>query len=186
MPTPEEATATQLRNIEEATGRSVADWAEIVSSAGLERHGEILAWLKADHGLSHGNANALAHAVRALGAGTAPSADDLLAAQYSKGKAGLRPICDLVIETSRLLGDDVTVVVQKSAVSLRRGKQFALIEAPSAARVRLGFNLRGVPPTGRVTATTGMCTHAVELRAVAEIDDEVLAWLRSAYDGATP
>lgn len=183
MPTPEEATATQVRNIEASTGRTVADWAGAVSAAGLDRHGEIVSWLKADHGLSHGNANALAHAVRAHGAGAAPAPDDLLAAQYARGKAELRPICDLVIETAKALGDDVTVVVQKSAVSLRRGKQFAMIEAPSAARVRLGYNLRGAEPTGRVTATSGMCTHAVDLHAVADVDDEVLAWLRSSYDG---
>ncbi|QTE27789.1 DUF4287 domain-containing protein [Pengzhenrongella sicca] len=182
MSTPEQAAAAQLRNIEQATGRSVADWAAAASAAGLERHGEILAWLKAEHGLTHGNANGLALAVRAAAAGGPASPDALLDAQYAKGKAALRPICDLVVATARGLGDDVSVVVQKSAVSLRRGRQFALVEAPSAARVRLGFNLKGAEPAGRVVATTGMCTHSVDLTGPANVDDEVRAWLTRAYD----
>jgi len=182
MPTPEQSVAAQLRTIEQSTGRSVAEWAAAVQAAGLERHGEILAWLKAEHGLTHGNANGLALAVRTLMAGGTPSEAALLDAQYAKGKAALRPICDQIVAAARALGADVTVVVQKSAVSLRRGRQFALVEAPSSARVRLGFNLRGAEPTGRVTATTGMCTHSVDLGSVADIDDEVLGWLAHAYD----
>ncbi len=39
MADPEQAVATQLRNIERDTGRSVAEWADVVRSAGLDRHG---------------------------------------------------------------------------------------------------------------------------------------------------
>ena len=182
MSTPEQAAAAQLRTIEQSTGRSVADWAAAVGAAALERHSEIVAWLKAEHGMTHGNANALALALRNLAGGGPPSQEALLDAQYAKGKAALRPLCDLIIAEARALGGDVTVVAQKSAVSMRRGRQFALIEVPSAARIRLGFNLRGAEPSGRVTASTGMCTHAVDLHSVADLDDEVRAWLMRAYD----
>jgi Domain of unknown function (DUF4287)/Domain of unknown function (DUF5655) len=181
MPDPAEAAATQLRNIESSTGRSVGQWAELIRGSGVARHGEIVAWLKTTHHLTHGNANALAHAVRQHLDGGAPSSEELLDAQYAKAKAALRPILDRVIELATALGSDVGITVQKTAVSIRRQRQFAMVEAPSAARVRLGFNNRGAPPTGRVKATTGMCTHSVDLSAVDEIDDEVLGWLSGAY-----
>ncbi len=185
MSTPADATATQLANIERSSGATVEAWAGRVARANLTTHGAMVRWLK-DQGLTHGNANALAHAVRAHLAGGQPGESALLDAQYAGGKVGLRPIHDEIIRVARSLGDDVQVVVQKTAVSLRRAKQFAMVEAPSARRVRLGFNLRGEPPSGRVTASSGMCTHVVDLPSLAAIDAEVLRWLTAAYAAQEP
>ena len=55
---------TQLANIEAATGRTVAEFTEDVRRTGLDRHGRIVSYLKDEHGLTHGNANLLAHVVR--------------------------------------------------------------------------------------------------------------------------
>lgn len=184
MADPATAAATQLANIEAATGTTVAEWTARARAAGKAAHGEILGWLKAEHGLTHGNANALAHAVRRAEAGGPAAPDDLLSAQYSGGKAALRPVHDVVVALARGLGDDVQVVVQKTGVSLRRRRQFALVEVPSAKRVRLGLNLKGAEPTERVRAATGMCTHSVDLPAVDDVDDEVRTWLARAYDAA--
>jgi hypothetical protein len=181
---PEAAAATQLKNIEQATGRTVAQWQTLVAGTGLTKHGQIVGYLKSEHGLTHGNANALAHKVREIGSGGPTSADDLLAAQYAGLKAALRPIHDELVTAAQALGDDVTVSIKKTSVSLRRGKQFALIEAPSSKRVELGLNLRQTAPTARLRAAGGMCTHKVTLIDAAEVDDEVVSWLRDAYDQA--
>lgn len=180
------AIATQLRNIEESTGRTVAQWADVIAATGLDKHGQIVTYLKSEHGLTHGNANTLAHQVRQLTAGGTPSDAELLDAQYSGAKAALRPIYDEVVLLARGLGDDVTVAVKKTGVSLRRRKQFALVEAKSAKRVQLGLNLRDVAPTARFRAMTGMCTHAADLADPADVDDEIAGWLRAAYDQAGP
>jgi hypothetical protein len=184
MATPEDATRTQLANIERATGRSVDDWADVVRGSGLERHGEVVAHLTAVHGLTHGNANALAHAVRSRSS-DAVSAEDLLEAQLGGPRAALRPTVDELLAVARGLGDDVVVAVQKTGVSLRRGRQFALVQVPSARRVRLGLNLRGVPGTERLRPASGMCTHAVDVSDADDVDDELVGWLRAAYDRAT-
>ena len=184
MATAEDATATQLRNIEEATGRTVSQWTVVVRDAGPVKHGEIVTYLKASHGMTHGNANLLAHKIREQSAGGASSGDDLLEAQYSGGKAALRPVYEEVVSAARALGDDVTVVVQKTGVSLRRSRQFALIQAASAVRIDLGLNLADTPSTDRLTAATGMCTHKVALREPSDVDKEVRGWLRAAYDRA--
>lgn len=185
MPDPEAASAAQLRNIEQSTGRTLADWSSVISEAGLSKHAEIVAYLKGTHGLTHGNANLLALKVRELAEGGPATEGDLLEAQYSGGKAALRPIYEAVVSASRALGDDVAVVVQKTGVSLRRRKQFGLVQAPSAKRVELGLNLAEMKPTDRLETSSGMCTHRVVLTSPSDVDNEVLAWLRAAYDKAT-
>ena len=183
MTDPDAAVQTQLRNIERDTGRSLAEWAEVVGVAGLDRHGQILAVLKAEHGMTHGNANALALAIRSLAAGPVGD-DDLLAQQYSGPRAALRPACEEILRIARGLGVDVVVSVKKTGVSLRRRKQFALVEVPSSRRIRLSLNLAGTAATGRLLAVGGMCTHGVDLAGADDIDDEVARWLRHAYDQA--
>jgi hypothetical protein len=180
VPNPAEQAATQLANIERNTGITVDDWSRAIADAGANKHTEIVTWLK-QQGLTHGNANALGHAVRALQNGDVATPDALLDAQYARGKAGLRPIHDEIIRRCTTLGDDIEVVVKKTAVSLRRTKQFAMIEARSAKVVRLGFNRRGAHAAGRMQATSGMCTHYVDLGSPQEINDEVTSWLTEAY-----
>ena len=80
----------------------------------------------------------------------------------------------------------MTVVVQKTAVSLRRKKQFAVVRAPSRTRVELGLNLgRGTPPpSDRVSLAKGMCTHKTNVTALDQVDDSLGGWLQQAYDRA--
>ncbi|MQA82881.1 MAG: DUF4287 domain-containing protein [Streptosporangiales bacterium] len=184
MADPKDTLASQLRNIEQATGRTVGEWTELIAASGNVRHGRIVAFLKSEHGLTHGNANALAREAVANGAG-GPSADaDLLDAQFRGAKAALRPVHDELVLVASALGGDVGVAVKKTGVSLRRKKQFAFVNAPSAGRIRLGLNLRDEPPTPRLSAATGMCTHHVDVGDVHDVDDELVGWLRSAYDRA--
>ncbi len=69
-------------------------------------------------------------------------------------------------------------------VSLRRRKQFALIEAASAERIQLGLNLRGATATDRLRVAGGMCTHRVDITSSEQIDGELIGWLREAYEQA--
>lgn len=184
MPDPAAQAATQLANIVSSTGRSVAEWTEVVRATGLEKHGQIVSMLKADHGLTHGNANLLAKTVRDAMAGGPAGAEDLFAAQYAGRKAALLPIHDAVAAVADALGDDVDRVVQKTGVSYRRAKQFLLVQAPSATRIQLGLNLPATPDDDRVRETTGMCSHRVDLTSLDEVDDAVGGWIAQAYDAA--
>jgi predicted transport protein len=184
MPDPAAQAATQLANIVSSTGRSVEEWTEVVRATGLEKHGQIVSMLKADHGLTHGNANLLAATVRDALAGGPAGADDLFAAQYAGTKAALLPIHDAVAAVADALGDDVDRVVQKTGVSYRRAKQFLLVQAPSAKRVQLGLNLPSTPDDDRVRETTGMCSHRVDVTSADEVDDALSGWIAQAYDAA--
>ncbi|MDQ3452719.1 MAG: DUF4287 domain-containing protein [Actinomycetota bacterium] len=184
MVTLQEQVATQLNNIKGNTGLTPERTAELARSSRLEKHGEIVALLKSEYGLTHGNANLLAVKARELLAGGPVSDDELLAAQYAGGKAHLRPVLDELMVIAEGLGDDVAVVVQKTGVSLRRTKQFAVVRAASAKRVELGLNLPATPEDERVRTTTGMCSHRVDLPDAEALDEAVAGWLRTAYQAA--
>jgi hypothetical protein len=184
MGDPASATATQLRNIEAATGLTLADFTRRVDAAGLEKHGQVVAFLKSDLGMTYGNANLIATLVAQERAGGPLPPDALLEAQYAGGKAHLRPILDRVTALATGFGDDVERVVLKTGVSFRRRKQFALVEAKSSTRVQLGLNLAGDPADARVVPMGGMCTHKVDLGSVDDLDRSLEAVVRDAYEAA--
>jgi len=184
VPDPKEQMATQLRNIEESSGRTVADYTTIIRTSGLEKHGQIVALLKSDLGLTHGNANLIAHVAREALAGGPPPPTELLAAQYAGVKQALFPIYEKLAAAAEDLGDDVEKVIQKTGVSFRRKKQFALVRAPSAKRVQLGLNLDRTPADERVVEVSGMCSHSVSLTDISEVDSAVAGWIEEAYERA--
>ncbi|WP_166788211.1 hypothetical protein [Cryobacterium glaciale] len=51
-------------------------------------------------------------------------------------------------------------------------------------RLQLGINLADAAPTDRLLLAGGMCTHKVSVTtSLADVDDELLGWLRAAYEG---
>ncbi len=164
---------------------TVASFAAAVAEAGVAGHKAIIAFLGERYGLSYGNANAVAIRVRELASGGPATPDALLDAQYAGARAAMRPVHDRLVEVARGLGPDVTVLVQKTAVALRRKRQFGVITAASSSRIALGLNLAETPAGGRVIATPGqMCSQRVDLGGIDAVDDEVRGWLAAAYERA--
>lgn len=174
------ATQSMIDNLPKNTGRSLEEWFAVLNASALEKHSDLVAYLKREHGVSHGYANGIVLLYRSR---DTPSSDtDLVDAQYAGPKAALRPIYEAVVAAVRTFGDDVEVSPKKATVSLRRSKQFALVEPASAKRLQLGLNLKDPRTTERLLASNGMCTHKVSITTLDEVDDEVLGWLRQAYD----
>ena len=183
MASVEDQINNQIANIERSTGRSLAEWIEIVRASGLAKHGQVVAMLKADHGLGHGNANLLAIKAREADAGGAPSEEDLVASQYAGRNVTLRPAYEAVVALVRGFGDDVELAPKKAYVSLRRRKQFGQV-GPASGQLEVGVNLPGTEPTERLRPTSGMATHRVRIADASGLDDELIGWLREAYDRA--
>jgi len=182
----EDATATMIANMTEKTGKSLDAWLKIVAKSKLQKHGEIVSMLKTQHAMGHGFANLVAHKALASDAGS-HEGDELLAVQYAGAKAGLKPVYDKLAKIVEGFGKDVEFAPKKTYVSLRRSKQFALIHPSTATRLDLGLNLKGVAPTDRLEASgswNAMCSHRVKLASAADVDAEVKAWLKHAYDAA--
>ncbi|MBC2778335.1 DUF4287 domain-containing protein [Parasphingopyxis marina] len=185
MATPEEMAASMIANMPEKTGKPLDAWLGIVAKAGVEKHGAIVKMLKTEHGMSHGFANLVAH--KALEAGGATQAGDLVAAQYAGDKAALRPIYDAIVKAVQSFGADAELAPKKTYVSLRRSKQFGLVQPSTKTRVDLGLNLKGVEPSGRLEASgsfNAMVSHRVRLERPGDVDGEVKGWLKDAYGRA--
>jgi hypothetical protein len=184
----DKALQTQLANIEKRTGKSLADLGKVIKASGLTKHGEIRDMLKADLGMGHGDANTVVHAVlqsdgasAAAAAGT--SAGDVVDEIYIGPKAALRPIHDKVMAAITAFGA-FEIAPKKGYVSLRRKKQFAMVGPATNTRVEVGLNMKGVPGTDRLLAQPpgGMCQYKVKLTTLSEVDAQLIAWIRRAFD----
>jgi predicted transport protein len=106
-------------------------------------------------------------------------------AQYSGGKAVLRPIYERICGLVTGFGDDVEIGARNTYVAFSRGRQFALVR-PASKHVDVGLKLRDLPPGGRLETAqnvgSGSMTHKVTVSSLDEIDDELVGWLRQAYN----
>jgi hypothetical protein len=59
MATQPKGPASYFPSIEKTYGRPIADWLSDLKTSGLTGHKALVDWLKAEHGLGHGHANAL-------------------------------------------------------------------------------------------------------------------------------
>jgi hypothetical protein len=178
---PEEMAQSMIDNLPEKTGKSLEDWLKITRTSGLEKHGQIVKMLKSDHGMTHGFANLVA--AKTLEPASVPGGDDLVDNQYAGAKADLRPIYDAIIGEVKKFGSDVEVAPKKTYVSLRRNKQFGLVQPSTKTRVDVGVNLKGIDPTERLEASgsfNSMVSHRVRITEKTEVDSALIAWLRQA------
>jgi hypothetical protein len=181
---PEEMAAAMIANMKEKTGKTLEQWIKIADGSGAKKHGEIVKLLKSDHGMTHGFANLVAHKTLKSDAGSATT--DLVAAQYAGPKAALKPIYDALIRAAEGCGD-IEIAPKKAYVSLRRSKQFAIIQPSTKTRVDLGLKLPDEPAGGRLEAAgswNSMVSHRVRLEEPEDVDDDVKAWLKKAWSGA--
>jgi hypothetical protein len=183
---PEEATASMIANLKEKTGKSMEEWLAIAAPKKGGKHGEIVKFLKEEHGLTHGYANLVVHSLQGVVAAT-EAGENLLDAQYAGAKAALRPIYDALAKEIAKFGKDVEFSEKKTYVSLRRSKQFGLVQPSTATRVDVGINLKGKPTTDRLEASgsfNAMVSHRVRLASPKDVDKELVGWLKEAYDQA--
>jgi len=185
MADPKVEIANMIANLEAKTGKSLDAWIAAVRASGLEKHKAVVDWLKAEHGLGHGYANMVAHKAFASDAGSSED-EALLEAMFAGPKAAMRPVYDKVAAIIEGL-DGAGFAPKKGYVSFRRTKQFGLAQPSTKDRLDLGLNLKGTEPTARLEASgsfNAMVSHRVRLTTPDEVDAEVAAWIRKAWEGA--
>lgn len=184
----DKAVQTQLDNIQKKTGKSLDELAVLIQKSGLTKHGEIRDHLKSELGLGHGDANMLVHHVLksdGTSAAAGKSNDAVLDEIYSGARAGFRPIHETLIREIDQFGE-YEVVPKKGYVSLRRKKQFAMIGPKTNTRFEVGINAKDFKKNARLLEQPkgSMCNYIVNLSDASEVDSELVAWLKSAYEGA--
>ena len=169
----------------EKTGESLEHWIDVVQKSGVQKHKEIIDFLKTEHGFTYGFANFVALKANKSDAGSIE--DDVLLTNQYAGKEVLKPIYDKLIASILTFGNDITKTPKKDSVSLIRKKQFALIKPATKTRIDLGLKLKGKATTDRLGNSGpfgSMCTHRVQLSEIVQVDSELLEWLKEAYEMA--
>jgi hypothetical protein len=179
-----------LDNIRTRTGKGPAEFRSLAEARGLLRAGvktgEIVAWLKEDFGLGHGHAMAIVVTLKSDGR-PASTPDEQTARHFRGDRAGwAEPFARLVADVQGF-GPDVSVAAGGTYLSLRRGgRKFGIVQA-TRRRLDIGIKARGAEPTDRFAAAgdwNRMVTHRVQITEPVQVDAEVVAWLRRAYEAA--
>jgi hypothetical protein len=184
-----------IATLKDKTGRSLDEWLALIKKQGPKDEKACREWLKSKYTLGTNSANWLAE--RAGGGGREEddpetylnSAAEYVETQYSGAKSTLRPVYDHLLELGKSIADDVKVCPCKTMVPFYRNHVFAQIKPSTNTRIDFGFALahhKGKLPK-RLIDTGGLAkkdriTHRIEIKSVAEIDDEVKRWLKTAYD----
>jgi hypothetical protein len=174
MSTVDEALEAQIRNIEARYGKTLGEWIAVVRNSGITKHSEIIALLKSQYGMSHGDANRVALKAREADAASIVEAAkaagrDPVEEMYSGKKADLKPLHDALMTAINTFGNDIELAPKKGYASLRRKKQFAMLQPTTAARIDVGLILQDVPTTERLESAAGfnaMFTHRVRVNNI--------------------
>jgi len=178
-----------LDNIEAKTGKTPDDFRALAEEKGLlgpeVKAGQIVAWLKEDFGLGHGHAMAIVHVFKAANE-PKTSLEEQVAKHFTGGRVGWRKVYDELFSEVSKFGPDVAVSPTNTYLSLLRSrKKFAVVSVTSD-RLDIGIKLKGIKPADRLKAAEGswnnMVTHRVQISDPKQIDKEVLAWLKQAYE----
>ena len=142
--------------------------------------------LKEKHAIGHGYANLIVHHAKQSHAAAASNEGDLVAEQF-KGKENLHAWYELLMKRIMAFGNDIEISPKKAYVSLRRKKQFAIIQPSTKTRLDIGLNLKNVSPSGKLEAAgswNAMCTHRIKIEDEKAIDESVFKWVKEGYEQA--
>jgi hypothetical protein len=168
------------------TGKGLDEWVAAARATGISGHMTLVNHLKSQHGLGHGYANMIVHAANASSS-LSQDGDALIAAAFDGARAHWRPLYDRLTRLVRGFGNDVELAPKKGYVSLRRKKQFALLQPSTKDRFDIGLALKGEEPAGKLELAgswNAMVSHRVRIAADEDADADVAGWLKAAYDRA--
>lgn len=180
------AERTMIENLFKNTGKTLEQWIEIVKKKNFAKHGDIIKFLKEEHSFGHGFANLVAHKSRGSDAGSAENSDDLITKQYA-GKEHFKPVYDRLMKEIGKFGGDIETAPKNAYVSLRRKKQFAILQPATKTRFEIGINLKGQPGKGvleEIKTANSMCSHKINIASEKDITPEVIKWIKAAYEKA--
>jgi predicted transport protein len=179
-----------LDTIQAQTGKTPKDFRVLAEQKGLLKEGvktgQIVAWLEEDYGLGQGHAMAI---VLTLQNATQPRLNNAEKVDrlFKGDKAKWRQPYDGLLKKINEFGPDVSTDPTNTYISiLRKGKKVAIVQVTSE-HLDIGIKLKGGKPTERFEAAgawNSMVTHRVRVSDPAQIDADVLAWLKQAYEAA--
>ena len=175
--------AKMIENLQKNTGKTLEQWITIVKANKISKHSEIIKFLKQEHSFTYGFSNLVALKTRKSDADSFTNKDDLVNLQY-KGKEHFKPLYDKLITKILQFGDDIEISPKKAYVSLRRKKQFSILNPATKNRFEIGLVIKNQKGDGileDIITSNTMCSHKINLSSIEEINNEVLNWINIAY-----
>ena len=184
-----------VTELKEKTGHSLEEWVALAKKAGPRTEKERREWLKSSYKLGTNSAWWIAARVEGKDS-EEDSPEKYFAAapkyvddQYAGKKEALRPIYEQLLEHAAKLGADVKACPCKTMVPLYRNHVFAQLKATTNSRLDLGLSLTHYKGklSQRLVDTGGLAkkdriTHRIQLTSTEQIDQEVVRWLKTAYE----
>ena len=182
-----------IEELPQKSGRSLDEWIAFTRKSGPPTEKERREWLKREHKLGTNSAAWIAERLEGKGSeedsaeGYLKTAEGWVEAQYSDARAEMRPLYEQLLQLGFALGRDVKACPCKTMVPLYRKHVFAQIKPAANTRIDLGLALGNLKTPRRLIDTGGYekkdrITRRIEIKAKADIDDEVKGWLRKAYE----
>lgn len=182
----DQAEITMMTNLQKNTGKSLDEWIAIVKTKNIGKHGQIVSFLKEEHAFTHGFANLVAHKTLSSDAGSVENKDELIENQY-KGKEHFRPIYENLMSEISTFGSDIEIAPKNAYVSLRRKKQFAILQPATKTRFEIGVIIKDQQAEGIleiINSPNAMCSHKINITSENEITEDVINWIKKAYEKA--
>jgi hypothetical protein len=172
--------ASVREGLERATGRSLEAWVEIARACPETRHRARLTWLKENHGLAQNRASLVLSEAFGEDAPEPEAEDPLWTADPAS-----RAIFEAVAQAAEGLGE-VLAARRKGYSPFSRKVQFAAARPVKGGRLRLGLALSPdahprLAAPGRESWSERL-TAVTELGSAAEVDAELTALLRQAWE----
>lgn len=175
----------EIGMLQRSTGSGLEHWLARIRELDPRNENALRDWLTVE-GVSGYPRALLVHETFGYPHSTVRTADELIDAQYADRPA-LRPILDAVLLCAGEL-DDVSIQTRTSHVGLAGPERtFAVVQPTTRHRVDLGLRipLPTPAPSTRLLPTVDLGADfpaRIPLTAPGQVDSEVAAWLKHAYD----
>ncbi len=164
-------------NLPKRTGVTLNEWVLLLRISGPRGdRAERITWLRERYGVGAVHATVIvAHA------------DDREAAEaLTRSVPELRSVANRLLHEAQALGFDVHIETKLNSVPVFRHSEFAVVRPGRDNRLDLALALPGVPQTKRLIPLkrhpNTRFTHHIEISGAADLDAEVIGWLREAYE----
>ena len=175
------------------TGRSLDEWIAFVKKSGPPAEKDRREWLKAEHKLGTNSAWWIAERADGKGAeedspeAYLEAARQWVDAMFTGPRAALRPLYDALLKVVLAVGKDVKACPGKTAVAIYRNHVIANIKVATNSRIDFGLSLGNMKTPKRLIDTGGFAkkdriTRRIEVKSMADIDDELKKWLKKAWE----
>jgi len=175
------------------TGRSLDEWIAFVKKSGPPAEKDRREWLKAEHKLGTNSAWWIAERADGKGAeedspeAYLEAARQWVDAMFTGPRAALQPLYDALLKVVLAVGKDVKACPGKTAVAIYRNHVIANIKVATNSRIDFGLSLGNMKTPKRLIDTGGFAkkdriTRRIEVKSMADIDDELKKWLKKAWE----